>query len=138
MEVPDLDASQVLGIGPDALEELRRLVEAVCKELEETPSTPETLKRAAMLVQHLQLLSAEQTDDTMADNLDALRQELEGRIEDALEAHEERVLDAGLLSQNDQRDLRILLRRGTGKGSSLWLTLLRYFYSAVGRWIRRR
>jgi hypothetical protein len=44
------------------------------------------------------------------------------------------VLEAGYLTPQDQRDLRILLRRGTTRYSSLWLALLRYVYS----WMSRR
>jgi hypothetical protein len=47
------------------------------------------------------------------------------------------VLDARLLSDTDQRDLRILLRRGTARYSSLWTLLLRLFYSTVSRWTGR-
>ena len=63
---------------------------------------------------------------------------MEHELTAAIEHHEQKVLEAGLLSQSDQRDLRVLLRRGVTRYSSLWLALLRYFYSVVGRVVGRR
>ena len=62
---------------------------------------------------------------------------IEERLGDAVQFHEEHLLDAGFITSQDQRDLRILLRGGTTRYSSLWLALLRYFYAWVSRFGRK-
>ena len=54
-----------------------------------------------------------------------------------MESHEEHILDGGLLSPADQRDLRVLLSGGSKRGSSLWIVLLRYFYSSFAKMMGR-
>jgi hypothetical protein len=84
------------------------------------------------------MLSAEQTDPAARERLARLREEIAKRLETAIAEHEARVLETGILSHGDQRDLRILLGRGAERYSSLWLALLRYFYAAFARLRSRR
>jgi hypothetical protein len=95
------------------------------------------MKHAALLLAHLSLLLDEQRDAGRA-RIAALHAELSRRLEGALDEHEAHVLEAGLLTPGDQRDLRILLGRGAERHSSLWLALLRYFYAAFARLRGRR
>jgi len=138
VEVPDLDPATLFRLDPERLEQLRALARAVTQELEETPTRPETLKQAALLLTHLKMLSDEQIDEELREHLDRLHQHLEQRTEDSLHEHERRMLDAQLLTQADQRDLRILMRRGTQRHSSIWTLLLRLFYATVSRWAGSR
>jgi hypothetical protein len=137
VQVPDIDPS-VLSLTPEQLASLDRLVRELLARLRESPASPELMKQAALLLSHVALLASEQMDGAVRERLEALRRELEGRLTEAIHHHEDRVLEAGLLSPGDQRDLRILLRRGVTRHSSLWLALLRYFYSWVSRASARR
>lgn len=137
VQIPDVDPAW-LALSPERLASLERLVRDALRRLGAAPAPPTLLKEAALLLSHVAMLGGEQTDPDARARLEALRQALEQRIGAAVEHHEAHVLDAGLLSQTDQKDLRILLRRGTSRGSSLWLALLRYFYAWVVRIGRKR
>lgn len=132
VQIPDLDPA-VLALTPEQLASLERLVREMLERLREVPAPAEVLKQAALLLSHVALLQAEQTDPELRERLERLRRDLESELEGAVRHHEERVLEAGLLSPADQRDLRVLLRRGVTRYSSLWLALLRYFYAFVAR-----
>jgi hypothetical protein len=138
VEVPDLDTESVFRLDDERLAAVEALVRAALEHLERVPASPEAMKEAALLLAHLSLLSAEQTDQAAIERLAALRAQVAERLEDAIEAHEVRVLETGLLSPGDQRDLRVLLGRGADRHSSLWLALLRYFYAAFARFSHRR
>lgn len=137
VEVPDLDVGAILGLDPDRLMQLMHLAQQVIEDLERTPATPETLKNAALVLTHLVTLAAEQRDAAMQGQVDMLRDAIEHKLESAIAAHERTLSEAPLLSQNDQRDLRVLLMRGTGRYSSLWLAMVRYLYTAVSGWFKR-
>lgn len=137
VEVPDLDPRTVFRIGRERLESLRMLVKRVKRDLDESPAQSDALKSAALLLSHLALLTQEQLDPETKRELEELRKSLESKLQGALEYHEQSVKTTGLLTMNDQRDLRVLLRRGSSRYSSLWLLLLRYFYQAVTRLGRR-
>ncbi len=133
VEIPDLDAAHAFGLDPDKLASVVLLVRAALARLDAIPASPEGMKEAALLLAHLSLLAAEQTDPDVVESLSKLRAEVASRLESSIESHEAHVLETGLLSPADQRDLRILLGRGAERYSSLWLALLRYFYAAFGR-----
>jgi len=137
VEVPDLDAESVFRLDAEKIAEGEALARAALEHLSRVPASPEAMKEAALLLAHLAMLAAEQTDEEAIRRLAALRAEIEKRLEQSIEAHEERVLETGLLSPGDQRDLRILLGRGAARGSSLWIALLRYFYAAFAKFGRR-
>ncbi|MCG3134272.1 MAG: hypothetical protein HMLKMBBP_01565 [Planctomycetes bacterium] len=132
VQVPDIDPA-VFALTPGQIESLERLARELLMRLDASPVPTPTMKDAALLLSHTALLAAEQSDPALRDRLEAVRSALERRLAAAIEHHESRVLDAGYLTPQDQRDLRILLRRGTTRYSSLWLALLRYFYSFVSR-----
>lgn len=132
VQVPDVDPS-ALALTPEQLASLERLVAEMLDRLRVAPVPPDLMKQAALLLSHVAMLQAEQSDPAARERLDGLRRSLEAELTSAIEHHEARVLDAGLLSPSDQRDLRILLRRGVTRYSSLWLALLRYFYAFVSR-----
>lgn len=136
VQIPDL-APEALALRPDRLSALERLARELLSQLRAAPAPAHLLKESAMLLSHVAMLAAEQPDPDVRGKLESLRQELERELGAAIEHHEQRVIDAGLLSQTDQRDLRVLLRRGTSRGSSLWLALLRYFYAWASRLGRR-
>lgn len=136
VQVPDLDPAS-LALTPEQLASLERLVREMTSKLGATPAPTQALKEAALLLSHVALLAAEQLDAATRDRLEALRQSLEKQLGEAIQHHEEHVIDAGLLTSQDQRDLRLLLRRGTTRYSSLWLALLRYFYAWVTRFGRK-
>lgn len=138
VEVPDLHARDVFTIDAEALDALRRLTLGLLAELDAAPAPAEVLKRAAVLLSHLALLSDSQMDGAMRQAVDGLREAVESHLEEALTEHADRLQHAGLLSPSDQRDLRVLLQRGSQRGSSLWLLLLRYFYNTFARVTRRR
>jgi hypothetical protein len=133
VEVPDLDTESVFHLDAERLASVQALVREAIERLASIPASPEAMKEAALILAHLALLSSEQTDASAIEQLAQLRDQLAETLESAIVSHEDRVLETGLLSPGDQRDLRILLGRGTGKHSSLWLALLRYFYAAFGR-----
>lgn len=133
VEVPDLDAESVFRLDAEKLASVEALVARALAQLEAVPASAEAMKEAALVLAHLALLAAEQGDAATLERLARLRQSLADRLESSIVSHEDRVLEAGLLSPADQRDLRILLGRGAEKYSSLWLALLRYFYAAFGR-----
>lgn len=137
VEVPDLDGARLFAPTPEQIESLKELVARLTGELAEVPARAAALKQAALLLAHLTLLAEEQLDAEVRALLEKLHGHLEQSVESALGEHEHRVLDARLLSDTDQRDLRILLRRGTTRYSSLWTLLLRLFYSTVSRWTGR-
>lgn len=137
VQVPDLDPA-ALSLTPEQAAALGRLVRDMLSRLRAAPAPPQILKQAALLLSHVSILAAEQIDAALRAQLEALRSEVEHELTAAIEHHEQKVLEAGLLSQSDQRDLRVLLRRGVTRYSSLWLALLRYFYSVVGRVVGRR
>lgn len=132
VQVPDLDPA-VLALTPERLASLERIVREMLQRLAAAPAPPYAMKQAALLLSHIAMLAAEQPDAETRSRLDSMRSALEKELASAIEYHEERVLEAGLLSPGDQRDLRVLLRRGVTRYSSLWLALLRYFYSFIGR-----
>ena len=136
VQVPDLDPA-VLALSPERLASLERIVREMLERLAAAPAPPYAMKQAALLLSHVAMLAAEQPDAATRARLESMRSALEKELASAIEYHEERVLEAGLLSPGDQRDLRVLLRRGVTRYSSLWLALLRYFYSLVGRARRR-
>jgi hypothetical protein len=133
VEIPDLDSESAFRLDAEKLASVETLVRAALRRLDEIPASPEGMKEAALLLAHLSLLAAEQTDAETIERLAQLREEIAKKLEESLESHERRVLETGLLSSADQRDLRILLGRGAQRHSSLWLALLRYFYAAFGR-----
>lgn len=133
VEVPDLDGATVFRLDRERLASLEALVAAAMARLDEVPASAEALKEAALLLAHLTLLASEQTDAGVREVLDLLREKVASRLERSIDAHEARVLDSGLLSPADQRDLRMLLGRGAERYSSLWLALLRYFYTAFAK-----
>jgi hypothetical protein len=133
VEIPDLDAESAFKLDAERLGSVTALVRAALAKLDRIPAQPEAMKEAALLLSHLSLLAAEQTDADVVDALSKLRSEIASRLESAIESHERRVLETGLLSPADQRDLRVLLGRGAERYSSLWLALLRYFYAAFAR-----
>lgn len=138
IEIDDLDPEEAFGLDDAALESLKRLAKRLLRELDAAPAPPESMKKAALLMGHLQLLAAAQGDPVAREFIEALREALEKQMERALESHEEHLLQGGLLSHADQRDLRVLLHGGSKRGSSLWLMLLRYFYETVAKVVRRR
>ncbi len=138
VEVPDLDAHSVFRLDAETLASIESLVRAAIHRMEAVPASVESMKEAALILAHLATLAAEQTDAATIARLAQLRSLLADKIESAIVSHEHRVMEAGLLTPADQRDLRILLGRGTEKYSSLWLALLRYFYAAFGRLRDRR
>jgi hypothetical protein len=138
VEVPDVDAASVFRLDAERLAAVEALVREAIERLSSIPATPEAMKEAALILAHMALLSAEQSDGEAIERLSRLRDELAQHLESAIVSHEHRVLETGLLTPGDQRDLRILLGRGTAKHSSLWLALLRYFYAAFGRLRERR
>ena len=138
VEVPDVDAATVFHLDAERLAAVEALVREAIARLASVPASPEAMKEAALILAHMALLAAEQTDAATIEQLARLRDELAETLESAIVSHEDRVLETGLLSPGDQRDLRILLGRGTGKHSSLWLALLRYSYAAFGRRRERR
>ena len=135
--IPDLDSAQIFSLTDDQLESLRAVVQQLLEDLAEVPARAEVLKQAALLLSHLNMLMREQADPALRRLLEELHQHLENEVESALEQHETRLNDGRMMSQSDQRDLRILLRRGTARYSSLWTLLLRLFYSTVSRWTGR-
>ena len=141
IEIDDLDARAVFGLTDAQLEGLRELVRELLQRLDEAPVPAEVLKQAALLMSHLQMLAGDQDDSVASEYLEQLRVALEQHMEDALTAHGEHAHGGPLLRPADQRDLRILLHRGSSRGSSLWLALLRYFYDTFAKVItpgRRR
>lgn len=132
VQVPDLDPS-AFALTPEQIASLERLARQLLEKLDAAPVPTPSLKEAALMLSHTAVLAAEQADAATRDRLEAVRQALERRLAAAIEHHEAHVLDAGYLTPQDQRDLRILLRRGTTRYSSLWLALLKYFYSFVAR-----
>ncbi len=138
VEIPDLDVAGVFRLDAERLASVEALVREALARLDRTPASPEAMKEAALLLSHLAMLAAEQTDAATIERLNALHADVARRLEDAIEAHEVRVLETGLLSPGDQRDLRVLLGRGADRHSSLWLALLRYFYAAFARFKDRR
>lgn len=138
VEVPDLDARDVFSLDAEALDALRRMTLRLLQDLDVTPAPAEVLKQAAVLLAHLSLLSEQQIDDALRTAVDGLREAVEAHLEEALSEHADRLQHAGLLSPSDQRDLRVLLQRGSQRGSSLWILLLRYFYNTFARVTRRR
>lgn len=137
IEIDDLDPAEAFHLNDRQLEALKELVRQLLEELEISPAQAEAMKKAALLMSHLQMLSAEQRDHVGKEFLDNLRTALEHKLEDAMHDHEEHLLEGGLLSQADQRDLRVLLHGGSKRGSSLWMVLLRYFYRTFAKAFRR-
>jgi hypothetical protein len=138
VEIPDLDAQGAFRLDAARLASVESLVRAALARLDAVPASPEAMKEAALILAHLALLAAEQTGEDALALLDLLRQEIARRLESAIDAHEAHVLERGILSPGDQRDLRILLGRGTERSSSLWFALLRYFYATFARIRGRR
>lgn len=138
VEIPDIDGTSAFALDAEKLASLEALVRAAMRRLEEIPASPQAMKESALILAHLALLAAEQTDPSVVERLANLRGEVAERLESSIVSHEDHVLEQGLLSPADQRDLRILLGRGAEKHSSLWLALLRYFYAAFGRRRDRR
>lgn len=138
VEVPDIDGAGVFVLDAEKLAAVEELVRQAIHRLESVPASPEAMKEAALILAHLALLSGEQPDAATLERLAQLRDQLAEKLESSIVSHEDRVLETGLLTPGDQRDLRILLGRGTAKHSSLWLALLRYFYAAFGRLRERR
>jgi hypothetical protein len=132
--VPDLNPADVFRMSAERLYQLQELVRRITHDLTETPARADVLKQAALLLAHVKMLAQEQDDPETQELLEGLQEHLELCVEVALEEHEERFLDAQLLAPSDQRDLKFLLRRGTGRYSSLWTLLLRLFYATVTRW----
>ena len=133
IEIEDLDPVEAFHLDDRQLEALKELVRQLLEELEASPAPAEAMKKAALLMSHLQMLSSEQRDRVAKEFLDNLRTALEQHLEDAMHDHEEHVLDGGLLSPADQRDLRVLLHGGSQRGSSLWIIVLRYFYRTFAK-----
>jgi hypothetical protein len=138
LEVPDLDAGTLFALDRERLEALERLIAVIEDRLGATPTPPEHLKQAALLLSHLALLAGEQLDPELRARLERLRDELESRLETSLEEHGHHLREGGLLSAADQRDLRVLLRRGLGPRSSLWQLLLRYYHAFLAALTGRR
>jgi len=137
IEIDDLDAAAVFTLTDEQLEALKLLVKQLLEELDASPAPADAMKKAALLMSHLALLASEQHDAASREFLERLRGAIEQRLEDAMESHEEHILDGGLLSPADQRDLRVLLHGGSKRGSSLWIILLRYFYRSFSKMIHR-
>ncbi len=137
VELDDIDPAKVFALDEAQLEALKELVRRLLEELDATPTPADAMKRAALLMSHLAMLASEQADPVAREFLEQLRSALEHRLHDAMTAHESHVLEGGLLSRADQRDLRVLLHGGTQRGSPLWLVLLRYFYATFARVFRR-
>ena len=138
IEVEDLDAGKAFALTDEQLEGLKRLVKQLLEELDASPTPADAMKKAALVMSHLATLASEQRDPVSKEFLEQLRTAIEQRLEDAMESHEEHILEGGLLSPGDQRDLRILLHGGSKRGSSLWVILLRYFYRTFSNVIHRR
>ncbi len=138
IEIDDLDPATAFHLTDKQLEALKELTRRLLEQLEASPAPPEAMKQAALLMAHLALLAGEQSEQASREFLEQLRTALEMKMEQAMESHEEHLLDGGLLSPGDQRDLRVLLTGGSRRGSSLWVILLRYFYRTFARVVRRR
>ncbi len=128
IEIDDLDAAKAFDLSEEQLEALKQLVKRLLEELDASPTPADAMKKAALIMSHLAMLASEQRDPVSKEFLEQLRTAIEQRLEEAMESHEEHILEGGLLSPGDQRDLRILLHGGSKRGSSLWVILLRYFY----------
>jgi hypothetical protein len=137
IEIDDLDPAEAFHLSPHQLEALKELVRQLLDEMEASPTPADAMKKAALVMSHLQMLSAQQHDPVSKEFLDQLRTALEQKLEDAIHDHEEHILEGGLLSPADQRDLRVLLHGGSKRGSSLWIVLLRYFYRTFAKALRR-
>ncbi len=137
IEIEDLDPAEAFHLDDRQLEALKDLVRRLLEELDSSPAPADAMKKAALLMSHLQMLASEQRDGVARDFLENLRSALEQHLEDAMHDHEDRVLEGGLLSPGDQRDLRVLLHGGSQRGSSLWMILLRYFYRTFAKALRR-
>lgn len=138
VEVPDLDASQMFRVGLERLEGLRSLLRFTFGELDDSPAPADALKRAAALLEHLKVLAQEQLDPLRKQEVEELETQLEQRLTEALEFHERHAIDSGMLTAGDQRDLRLLLHKSSGRYGSLWRLLIRYFYSRLTRLGARR
>lgn len=133
VEVPDLDGAQMFRVGLDRLHSLQALLRFTFSELDTSPAPVEALKKAAALLGHLKMLSAEQLDPERKQQVEEFENALEDRLTQALTYHEQHAMHSGMLSMDDQRDLRILLHRSSGRYSSIFLILLRYFYARFTR-----
>ncbi len=138
IEIDDLDPAEAFHLSDRQLEALKELTRQLLLQLEASPAPPDAMKRAALLMAHLTMLSREQPDAVAREFIEGLRSALEKHMESALASHDAHVLKGGLLSTGDQRDLRILLHGGSQRGSSLWLMLLKYFYNTLAKVIRPR
>ena len=137
IEIDDIDGKEVFQLTDQQLDALKRLVQQLLEELEASPAPADAMKKTALVMSHLAMLASEQEDPVSKEFLEQLRTALEQRLEEAMESHEEHILEGGLLSPTDQRDLRVLLHGGSKRGSSLWVILLRYFYRTFSRMLGR-
>jgi hypothetical protein len=137
IEIDDINAKEAFALTDEQLDALKNLVQRLLQELEASPAPADAMKKAAMVMSHLAMLASEQNDPVAKEFLEKLRTAIEQRLEQAMESHEEHILEGGLLTPSDQRDLRILLHGGSKRGSSLWVILLRYFYRTFSKVLRR-
>ncbi len=133
LELEDLDPVAAFQLNDAQLEGLKELVRRVLAELDASPAPADVMKQAALLMSHLSMLAGEQQDNVAREFLEQLRAALEQRLSEAMQSHEDHILDGGLLSPADQRDLRILIHGGSKRGSSLWIVLLRYLHRVFSR-----
>ncbi|MCE9637692.1 MAG: VWA domain-containing protein [Planctomycetes bacterium] len=130
VQVPDLNPAS-LRLTAEQLAALERLVREMLERLAAAPAPPHVMKQAALLLSHIAMLSAEQTDAATRESMERLRQALENELTGAVDHHSQKVIEAGLLSSGDQRDLQVLLRRGVTRYSSLWVALRAYWMGFV-------
>ncbi len=111
VEVPDIDARRMFALDPERLASLRKMVARMLAELASRPTTADSLKRAALVLAHLQMLADEQADGKELEELQALAGEVEAEFASAFVDTEERMLEVGMMSRGDRKDLRMLLGR---------------------------
>lgn len=138
VEVPDLDARRLFALDPDRLKSLREMVARMLAELATRPTSAESLKRAAAVLAHLQMLADEQADGSELKELDELVGAVEAEFAASFSDLEERVLEVGMMSRSDRRDLQLLLGRPLRlRRRSLW-RLIRKVLDALRHRGRRK
>lgn len=138
VEVPDLDARRLFALDAERLASLREMVARMLAELAERPASAESLKRAAVVLAHLQLLADEQADGDELTELQQLVGDVEGEFGAAFADLEDRMLEVGMMSRADRKDLRLLLGRPLRLRRRSLLRFLRKILDALRHRGRRK
>lgn len=137
VNVDDISADAIFTLQQSEIDEIRELLAEVEADFEEGIDA-DSLREAALLYEHVQMLLRAGGSREQIEQLEELARRLQELLKDVLETSEQ--IDAAVqnMSRSDLHDLQMMLHIRSSQGNSLLKLLLAVLKRSIGRFITRR